>query len=570
MEQKIHVLLVDDDYHWTDDLTRLFVLEPSLKLVGTATTAEDGIRKAEMLRPDVIMVNIDLPDGDAAGIQVIQQAQKTLPGAVIIGQMNNPDNHKYERAMGAGAKRVVLKSAVTTAEMISLIKGAWEEQRRAAAPVADGPAGSAVWGQAAPGSAPQGAPMQQPGGFPPPSSGFGYPPSGQPVPPPGASPTAPQQPQSPPPYSPFSFGQQPHGQQFPQSPYTPSRTGFPPAYTPPGSSAFDQSPLFGGNHSPFGTYSGGFGASPFAHGAMRQPPASGAPRIRTTCIAINSPKGGVGKSTLAKELAGAFAMVKIPTAPGQPEDRLKVVLVDMDLDYGNIASMLRLNPIPNIATWAEDINRRLEKMDKDGDKGRLVYAPDQFMPYLQTHAETGLKVLTAPPLPAQALDVSERVVEVVIDSLRNYFDIVILDTGNNTKDYTLVSLDKAQKAIIVSTTDIPTVGNVHALLDTLRAIHYPMDKLYLVINEASKRSEISIDDIVRVLDIPFLGTIPEDPRVKLANNKGELLVMGKETEFTHSIRNIGNQLVPVFGAKRRKPASGGGLKFDLFSFLKKK
>lgn len=531
-DDKIHVLLADDDFHWAEDIRKMFVLEPSLKMVGVAQSGQDAVDKAGLLKPDVVLISLDLP-GEA--MTVIQHMKKANPYTVFIGQLNNNDQNLYQQAMNLGVRKVILKSAITTGEILNIIKQIWEESKSnmqipsQPQPIPPSPQFQATI-QGYPQNPYQPQVQQQPM-FP------NYPKYPQPNP--YMQPNTNQQ-MTHPPYT-----------QNPQMPY--------PNYQPP----FQQPQQ--GQH-PFVPN----GINPFQQVQGVENPNLFAPRIRTTTIAFNSPKGGVGKSTLSKELAAAYAMVKIPTAPGQPEDRLKVCLVDMDLDYGNIAAMLRLNPIPNISTWAEDINDRIKK---SGDNEKIIYAPDQFMPYLLTHVETGLKVLAAPVLPTQALDINERVVEIIIDSLKAYFDVVILDTGNNTRDYTLVALDKAQKVVVVSTLEVPTVNNVHALLETLKQIHYPTEKLSLVINDVSKKgNELKIDDVVRVLEIPFLGTIPEDPRVKQANNKGEVLVMAKETEFTSSVRKIGNQLVPAFAMKKKKiiPSKGADKKFDLFGFLKKK
>ncbi|MBL4952128.1 P-loop NTPase [Neobacillus sp. YIM B02564] len=555
MNSKIHILLVDEDFHWTEDLHRVFALEPSLKLIGTSDTMSDGLQKMEMMKPDLIIVNMELPDGDGASF--IQQAKKTNPNLIFVAEINNNDPVLYQQAQRAGAHSVLSKSSVTTGEIIQIVRKVFEEARgqrisqqtsKVQTPQInpDQPQpipqpyqqGNMLGGMPMNQERPQGFPQQpfftpQGGGF---QQGYqGGQPNGYPYQP---SPFPPQQ----------GYGQASQG--LGQNPYQ----GF-----PQGASTSGEPPY------PTQSFPQHQGMAPFSPANQKQPQVTtSAARIRTSVIAINSPKGGVGKSSFSKELACAFALAKIPTAPGLPPERLKVCLVDMDLDYGNIASMLRLNPIPNISSWADDIN---DKLRKGGEKQKLLYAPDQFMPYLLTHAETGLKVLAAPVLPTQALDITERVVEIIIDSLKNYFDIVILDTGNNTRDYTLVAIEKSQKTIVVSTAEVPTVRNVQALLETLEAIHFPMDKLYLALNDVSKRNDLSVNDIVRTLDMTLLGVIPEDPRVRQANNNGEALVMGKDTEYTNAIRKIGHQLVPVFATKRKMQTKK---KANLFGFLMKK
>lgn len=290
-------------------------------------------------------------------------------------------------------------------------------------------------------------------------------------------------------------------------------------------------------------------------------------RIKQMVITINSPKGGVGKTSLAKELASALAVQKMQIAPGK-FDQLKVCLVDLDLDYGNIGAVFRLNHLPNIRNWTEDIEERLAR----DEKADLFYSPTEFMKFIQKHNETGLHILAAPINPAQAISVTEKVTETIIDSLKAYYDIVILDTGNNTRDYTLVALDKAQEVILITKPEVPTIRNVQAFVETMEQIGQPLDKLNLVISGVSSRSEIEPKTIVDSLKLKkFLGTIPEDPKVVTANNEGQVLVTGRDSEYTNSIRKITHQLVPVFNTKRKSSASPAniGKKFDFLKFFRK-
>ena len=119
--------------------------------------------------------------------------------------------------------------------------------------------------------------------------------------------------------------------------------------------------------------------------------------LKQTVIAVNCPKGGVGKTTISKELAIAYSSVKVA---GQP---LKVCLVDCDLDFGDVASMLNLQPYPNIHHWISDIRQRL----RENPRGEIRYTQQQIEKYLIAHP-TGLKILAAPTNHSEALDISEK------------------------------------------------------------------------------------------------------------------------------------------------------------------
>ena len=282
-----------------------------------------------------------------------------------------------------------------------------------------------------------------------------------------------------------------------------------------------------------------------------QAPLGAAPRIKQTMIAFHSPKGGVGKSTLSKEVASAFSQVRIPnTRPG--EDRLSVCLVDLNLDYGDISSMLRVKPVPNISTWGNDVLTRIKKREESGDKRVIHYSADEFMPYLVKHEETGMFVLTAPPRPSQGLFLVENleIISIILDSLKQHFDVLIVDTGNNINDYTITVLEKAQKVMLVTSTDVTCVEKVHALIDTLKQLRVPMDKFGLVINQVPKKRDVSPEQIAQVVNIPLYGYIVEDPRFRESNNSGKPLILQGTGEAIQQLYRIANQIIPAFGHKK--------------------
>lgn len=266
--------------------------------------------------------------------------------------------------------------------------------------------------------------------------------------------------------------------------------------------------------------------------------------LKNQCISIHSPKGGVGKSTISKELATAYSMIRYPVQPGQP-DGIKVCLIDLNLDYGNISNMFKLASYQHSGMWADDIESKLRQPQYKDRKPS--YSFDQFKMYL-THTSTGLYVLAAPPKPAQALKLAENPewVSIMIESLKSHFDLIIIDTGNNLNDYTLVAMGLSQQVVIVATIDVPAINNIQAFLETLKELDFPREKLRMIVNMVPKRTTISISDIQRAVDLPLLGAVPDIADVKQAGNYGRLLVTEKATEFTKAIRLIGQQIVPVF------------------------
>jgi pilus assembly protein CpaE len=185
--------------------------------------------------------------------------------------------------------------------------------------------------------------------------------------------------------------------------------------------------------------------------------------------------------------------------------------------------------------------------------------------FLLTH-HTGLKVLAAPSTHSDALDITGKQMEIIIDNLKNCdYDVIILDTGNNTKDYSLIALDKAHTILMVTTLDITTINDTNMLLSTLRSIQFPTSKIQLVVNRMPKTNkDINVDEIAHVLSSPIIGIIPDFPKIRHLNNNGTPAVLGKENEYTAAIRKIGNKLIPVFN-KRINPTAqkskGKGMSF---------
>jgi len=281
------------------------------------------------------------------------------------------------------------------------------------------------------------------------------------------------------------------------------------------------------------------GADQSSQGFSDQPSMKGVRTLKQTVIAISSPKGGVGKSTLSKELALAFASVKISGHP------LKVCLVDFDLDFGDSASMLKLSPHITISTWIADIKQKV----KTGAYGNIKYSQQQVERYLLTHKDTGLRVLAAPTSHSDDIEITDFDIETVIDNIKGCdFDIVIFDTANNTANHTMIALERAAIILLVTTLDVAAIYDSKILVDTLRTIEFPMQKIKLLINRMPKNENngVNVHEISQMLSLPILDVIPEYPLISKITNWGNAAVLERDTEFSVAIRRLGNHLFPVF------------------------
>lgn len=530
MQGKRTLIVIDADTNLIEDLQRRFMLEPDLDIVNVATLGNDGFNKVQQQQPTFVLVACPLPDVDV--LQLLANLTIVAPNTKKIVALEVENPHLSTQCMQAGAQYVLMKpfSVDRLIEVFSSVG------QRSSMPVQPIPAAPAMGIASATPVSQEGFSFDRLKGA---MTDFSKQVQGG-VPNPQAQPLPQAQPQ-----------------QFQQaSPFSTPLTGQPAGGQQGGFSQPAQPQMMPMQQIPqeqlTGMQGGGVGFR----------------TLKQTIIAVNCPKGGVGKTTVSKELALAFAMVRVNRQP------LKVLLADFDLDFGDVTSMLKLNPYPNITHWTADISQRL----RENPTAIPRYTQQQIeSKYLIMHP-SGLRVLAAPSSHTDALDITGREVEIILDSLKNCdYDVIILDTGNNTKDYSLIALDKAHTILMVTTLDVTTINDTNLLLSTLRSIQFPTSKIQLIVNRMPRSDkDIDVGEISQVLRANIIGIIPEFPKIRQMNNAGTPAVTGRETEFTSAIRKIGNRIVPVFnkpvGGRRGKPENtgGGGSPFSIISkFLKR-
>ena len=289
---------------------------------------------------------------------------------------------------------------------------------------------------------------------------------------------------------------------------------------------------------------------------------------RNTIISVHCPKGGVGKSSISKELASIYAQCSVNG------EKLRVCLVDMDLDYGDAAIMFGLKQNKSISDWARAV--REQWLIKGDNSSEVVFSYDQIDAcYLLTH-QSGLKILAAPKNHKDSALMSAEMVTTIVNNLRSLFDVVILDTGNGVKEFTVRSLEMADKILMVCNSDLTTINEILTLKKTLEQIQYPMHKISLLMNEVVKGEESFGDETSSYLNIGLIGKLPKTVQLKQANNNCQVLSLGPETPFTMELRRVANTIVPVVkkgnvsGSKRGMPKNNGEKKPGFFSRLFKK
>lgn len=111
MPERIRVLIADDHTIFRSGLNMLLSSQPDIEVVGEATDGLESIRAAARLRPDVILMDIGMPNLN--GIEATRQIRQQVPGAeVLVLTMHRSDEYFFQM-LEAGASGYILKGAET-------------------------------------------------------------------------------------------------------------------------------------------------------------------------------------------------------------------------------------------------------------------------------------------------------------------------------------------------------------------------------------------------------------------------------------------------------------------------
>lgn len=244
-------------------------------------------------------------------------------------------------------------------------------------------------------------------------------------------------------------------------------------------------------------------------------------------ITVFSTKGGAGKSVVASNLGVLLAQ----RAQGT------VALVDADLQFGDIAVMLKLAPQHTI-------------VDAVGQQDRLD--PAFLESLLVTHPPSGLKVLPAPLEPAFADQITADQVRNIVAMLRSFCDYVVIDTPAYFNEVVLSLIEDSDDVLLVAGMDIPNIKNVKIGLQTLRLLHTPMSKVHLVLNRANSKVKLEVSEVERTLQVRAESQLPSDVVVPQSVNKGAPVVLdAPRSGIAKSLEQLAARFLPA-GAEPAK------------------
>ncbi len=253
-------------------------------------------------------------------------------------------------------------------------------------------------------------------------------------------------------------------------------------------------------------------------------------------IAVVSPKGGVGTTTLAVNLAVA---IRQTTEKG-------VVLVDGQSSLGDLESMLNLQAdfsVGDILEYGDQI---------DGD---------MMVGVLTMHNGSGLRVLTSSQKLEDADRVTPEIFEKTLNILAQYNDVIVIDAGSIFESQTSAVLAKANIVLMVTTPEITSLRRCGLFLRAAEESGFPREKVQLVVNRDGLLGGLSVDDISRSLNMQVRTTIPDDPgMVTYSINRGiPFIIANPRSVAAKRVQALADALFPKEKEDTQKNEPSKGL-----------
>src|SRR5436190_650524 len=372
---KIGVMIVDDIAETRENFSKLLMFERDIEVIGTAGSGPEAIEMCRKLHPDVVLMDINMPEMD--GIKAAEILSTELPGIGIIMMSVQSEQDYLRRAMLAGAREFLVKPC-SGDDLIRSIRHVYrlEASKRALAAAAPAPGTAMLNGK------------------------------------------APEEGQS----------------------------------------------------------QGG--------------------RI----ITIVSPKGGVGRTSVAANLAVAL---KLTT-------QKKVALMDASLYFGDLGVLLNLLSNKTICDLAE----HMDDLDADLLNDIMI-----------THS-SGVKVLLAPPQPEMVELVTAEHIRRILLQMAASFDYVIVDTWPSFAEAVLTTMDLADDILLVMTLEMTAIRDVRLYLDVVDKLNYPTEKVKLILNRAGSVGGIKVEAVEETLRHKVaVGLANDGPAMLMSVNQGVPLVI---------------------------------------------
>ena len=236
-------------------------------------------------------------------------------------------------------------------------------------------------------------------------------------------------------------------------------------------------------------------------------------------ITVYSNKGGIGKTTIAINLALELAKVA----------KDKVALLDLNLQLGDVSTLQNLNPV-------FDVNYVLNKL-VNNENTNLIKAFEKYK-------DTSLYILSDPNYIEQAESIKLQQIPALFEALRKEFSYIIVDMSSNIDENSLKILDCSDWIMFTTIVNIPAIRNAQRCLNLFHSRRYPKDKVKIVVNRYMDNDEIKIDDIENTLAQKVYWKIPNNYfTIMEAINKGiTISEVNPSSNISNSFRDFASKV----------------------------
>jgi pilus assembly protein CpaE len=210
-------------------------------------------------------------------------------------------------------------------------------------------------------------------------------------------------------------------------------------------------------------------------------------------ITVCSTKGGVGKTTICVNAAVSYS-----------KKNLKVAVIDLDLQFGDVSLLFDQKPKQTIYEW-------MKENDSAG--------PKPIETYLAVHS-SGIHILPSPHLPELAELVTGDHVNTIIQEMKKKFDVILIDTPPSFVETSLVALDNSDEILLITSLDLPALKNGKLAVQTLGLLGFS-EKIKVVLNRDSEKGDMTLEMAEQVLGLKIEYRIPSDYHLVISSvNKG--------------------------------------------------
>jgi pilus assembly protein CpaE len=252
-----------------------------------------------------------------------------------------------------------------------------------------------------------------------------------------------------------------------------------------------------------------------------------------TVVTVFGAKGGIGKSTIATNMAVALGK----------HGSASVVIVDLDNGFGDISGMLNMEPERSLLELVRDI----DKVDRD-----------DLRKYLNKHEFSGIDLLSGPSI----LDwrkLAADDVRRVVDLLAQNYDIVVLDTSGILTEVTEMAVEAATIVLWVTTTEYASVRDSIEAMKALNMLSYSQERVRVVMNSISPDDSVRPTVIEQAMGREVFWVIPYDKKVRQGTHLGQPIVI--TSPASAAAKSLADLAATIGGARPEQKGKLGGFKW---------